>query len=151
MDAEYSEHWERLRSAVDLMLVNPDNEATPTHKISFEETYSAVYKCVCDHRSDQLYADLMAHVGGVVRDWRDRLNVVTNDPVAFVTGVDECTAKFVRAIPVIVPIFAYMNRFYVVPKMGSDLQVVLINLYEEIITGPLVQDVISKPFCLVDE
>ena len=95
MTSEYDGHWVRLRTAVDTMLVNPDNEIVPTNKISFEETYSAVYKCVCDHRSDQLYADLIGHVSAIVSDWRERINRVTGDPVAFVTGVDDCTAKFV--------------------------------------------------------
>ena len=95
MTSEYDGHWVRLRTAVDTMLVNPDNESVPTNKISFEETYSAVYKCVCDHRSDQLYADLIGHVSAIVNDWRERINRVTGDPVAFVTSVDDCTAKFI--------------------------------------------------------
>ena len=50
MEDEYMGHWTTLRSTIDLLLVNPENLTSPTHKISFEETYSAVYKCVCSHK-----------------------------------------------------------------------------------------------------
>ena len=50
MEDEYMCHWTTLRSTIDLLLVNPENLTSPTHKISFEETYSAVYKCVCSHK-----------------------------------------------------------------------------------------------------
>jgi len=143
MDTEYQTYWLLLKGAVDLMLVNPDNEATPTHKISFEETYSAVYKCVCEHKAEQLYNDLMGHISGIIRSWKERLNCVANDPISLVKGVEEFTAKFVQSIPVIVPIFAYMNRFYVVPKQGTDLQLILIKVYDDIITSPLSENVIN--------
>lgn len=143
MDAEYQTFWALLRGAIDMMLVNPDNEDTPTHKISFEETYSAVYKCVCEHKAEQLYTDLIGHISSIVRSWKDRLDCLQNDPIALVKSVDEFTKKFVQSIPVIVPIFAYMNRFYVVQKLGQDLQEILIKAYDDLITAPLAANVIK--------
>jgi len=125
------------------MLVNPDNDDTPTHKISFEETYSAVYKCVCEHKAEQLYNDLIEHISGIVQSWKGSLDRMANDPGSLVKGVDDFTKKFVQSIPVIVPIFAYMNRFHVVPKQGQDLHEILIKAYDDLIIAPRAQNLLK--------
>merc|ERR1712136_573505 len=76
------------------MLVNPDNDDTPTHKISFEETYSAVYKCVCEHKAEQLYNDLIEHISGIVQSWKGSLDRMANDPGSLVKGVDDFSMRF---------------------------------------------------------
>ena len=51
--------WSQLRDAIDQMLSNTPGTYKPS---SYEQMYSAVYKCVCKQYSEQLYADLMTHV-----------------------------------------------------------------------------------------
>lgn len=168
MEDEYMGHWTTLRSTIDLLLVNPENLTSPTHKISFEETYSAVYGCVCSHKAEQLYCDLTNYIKAVLIGWRaDRLGPTIEDAVntqtswegpqildacgqvkqrspprisassiQAVKNLEEVTSVFMRAVPVVVPIFAYLDRFHVSMKLDTSLKAVLLELYDSLIVSP---------------
>jgi len=155
MSEDYQLHWGHLKEALSL-LFNGSAQQPSTHKISFEETYSAVYKCVCDHQAERLHADLMDHIGGVLRGWRNQLESAAGGSDAdLINQLERCTVKYMAAVPVIVPIFAYMNRFYVASKLCTDLQTLLLALYAHLITDPIAEKVIqilsesrSRPFSI---
>ena len=83
IDQEYENiFWPQLREALDILLVNqttPGTEndisdfcvdgrvATSCQRISFEQMYSAVYKCVCNQYSERLYNDLISHVDYILQ------------------------------------------------------------------------------------
>ena len=144
IEEEYQRHWSHLKEAVSVMLHSPSGQP-PNNKISFEATYSAVYKCVCDHQAERLHNDLMELVSGVLQDWRNHLESLdSNNTIVFLQQLDNFTVQYMQSLPFIVPIFAYMNRFYVVYKLCTDLQTLLINLYGNIIIDPIVEKVIGK-------
>ena len=72
--------------------------------------YSAVYKCVCKHQAERLYADLMKHVEGVVKEWSSKLEELRQkgDIVAFSLEFHRIISQFFTALSSIVPIFIYL-------------------------------------------
>ena len=87
------------------MLSHPPGSYKP---ISYEQMYSAVYKCVCKQYSDQLYADLMTHVNTRLAQWSSNLGSVADDN--FILEFHKALVQYFHALGGIVPIFTYMNR-----------------------------------------
>jgi len=119
-DADYDQHWPLLRDTVDVVLHQP---AGSYHPFSYEKMYSAVYKCVCKHQAERLYADLMKHVEGVVKEWSSKLEELRQkgDIVAFSLEFHRIISQFFTALSSIVPIFIYLNRFYVESRLNTNL------------------------------
>ena len=79
IDEEYDNiYWPELREALDILLLNSTTSGSdipcetspddvPCQRISFEQKYSAVYKCVCKQYSERLYHDLIQHVGSILQ------------------------------------------------------------------------------------
>ena len=51
-------------------------------------------------------------------------------------NLEEVTTVFMRAVPVVVPIFAYLDRFHVSMKLDTSLKAVLLELYDSLIVSP---------------
>ena len=100
------------------MLSHPPGSYKP---ISYEQMYSAVYKCVCKQYSDQLYADLMTHVNTRLAQWSSNLGSVADDN--FILEFHKALVQYFHALGGIVPIFTYMNR------LVKDWAVVVNPLY----------------------
>ena len=63
--------WSELRDAIDQMLSHPPGSYKP---ISYEQMYSAVYKCVCKQYRELLYADLIT-VRTRLAQWSGALSI----------------------------------------------------------------------------
>ena len=77
IDEEYENvFWPQLREALNILFLNTgedsnlsdtSTEGVPCQRISFEQMYSAVYKCVCKQYSERLYNDLIQHVDYIIQ------------------------------------------------------------------------------------
>lgn len=135
--------WPQLQGAIDTVLQEPPGSYKP---ISYEQMYSAVYKCVCKQHSERLYGDLMRHIEAALRTWCDRLEAVRstdNNQLQFVHEFDRLLAQYLHALASIVPIFTYMNRFYVESKLNTDLRVELLRLFSRQVADKYVQGIIG--------
>ena len=85
IDEEYENNfWPQLRDALNILFLNTVpfatnnsiNEKVPDgglcQRISFEQMYSAVYKCVCKQYSERLYNDLINHVDNILQRYVNR-------------------------------------------------------------------------------
>jgi len=140
--------WCQLRDAIDQMLTHPPGSYKP---ISYEQMYSAVYKCVCKQYSEQLYADLMTHVKTRLAQWSSQLSNVGDDK--FIQEFHQALVQYFHALGGIVPIFTYMNRFYIEAKLGTDLKTELTRVFSSLVADKhvarLVQLMVSaqsRPF-----
>ena len=52
--------------------------------------------------------------------------------------------RYVVALGSILPVFTYLNRFYIEPKLETDLKVILTKLFVDVLDVPVVQRVIRK-------
>lgn len=120
----HSQYWNKLRAAIDTMLDNPPGGYTP---ISYEEMYSAVYKCVCKQFSEKLYFDLINHIRTRIAECSRLMHDVPDDQI--ILKFDESLSRYLHAVSGIVPIFTYMNRFYLETKLHTQLQAELLKLF----------------------
>ena len=116
---EYKEFWEMLKGAVNQMLFESPGSYKP---ISYEQMYSAVYKCVCKQYSDQLYADLICHMRTRLSHWTGDLNQVPDQE--FILKFHTYLDRYFNALGGIVPIFTYMNR-YAIAELWRNLTILI--------------------------
>ncbi|XP_017319652.1 CDK2-associated and cullin domain-containing protein 1 [Ictalurus punctatus] len=122
---DYKEtYWPRLEKAVEQLLTQSPVKYT---SISYEQIYSHVYKCVCQQYSELLYRDLMwkitSHLQQVCLDLQD------NRPESFVENFNLAFTQYMAAIQCIIPVFIYMNKFYIETKLNRDLKDDLMDLF----------------------
>ncbi|XP_062500434.1 CDK2-associated and cullin domain-containing protein 1-like isoform X2 [Corticium candelabrum] len=137
MDEYHLSFWPKLAQALTLILNQTPGQLFP---ISYEEIYSTVYKCVGHGFSETLYSQLLEHCKPI----QDAV-----DCFLFILH------QFTQAVKGIVPIFQYMNRFFILPRMQQDLSTILTQLFVSevaesevfigLVTEALQQDLAVKP------
>lgn len=140
-DDEYTAHWEQLKVALDTVLLNVPGSYQP---ISYEQMYSAVYKCVCKHFAEQLHADLCNHVLQVVQRWSTDLLQLSQaeDKIPFLVKTDYFLSQFSNALSSIVPLFTYLNRFYVESRLNTNIKLQLQQLFVQHLSDRYIQDML---------
>jgi len=143
-------YWSVLREAIDQMLSHPPGSYKP---ISYEQMYSAVYKCVCKQYSEQLYADLINHMKTRMTQWANKLSSTPDD--AFIAEFHKALVQYFHALAGVVPIFTYMNRFYIQSKLNTDLRSELIKIFSNLVSDPLMHKLVplmvqaqARPFLI---
>lgn len=141
------EYWPRLDSAIHQLLAAP-GQYPP---LSYEQMYSCVYKCVCKQFAERLYRDLMAKVETHLI--QRTAEIADNNAKNYIEKFNVVLNQYLQALGGIVPIFNYMNRFYVESKLGTDLRQELLNLFKIHVVDrhsndliPLLLEAQSKPF-----
>ncbi len=74
--------------------------------------YSAVYKCVCKHQAERLYADLIQHITKIISSWSQdliRAKQLENE-VTVIRKFHDVLQQYTTAMGSIVPIFIYLVR-----------------------------------------
>ncbi|KAG7334306.1 hypothetical protein KOW79_002713 [Hemibagrus wyckioides] len=122
---DYKEtYWPRLEKAVEQLLTQSPVKYS---SISYEQIYSHVYKCVCQQYSEHLYRDLLwkitAHLQQVCLELQD------SQPESFVENFNQAFTQYMAAIQCIIPVFFYMNKFYIEIKLHRDLKDDLMDLF----------------------
>ncbi|KAK3601412.1 hypothetical protein CHS0354_037745 [Potamilus streckersoni] len=145
-----SQYWPKLEQAIDQLLTMQPGQYIP---ISYEQMYSCVYKCVCKQFSERLYADLMKHMKSHLFALDKELEQSMQTPASFIHKFSFLMNQYLQALGGIVPIFNYMNRFYVETKLKTDLSHELRNLFRTVVVDKhastilsLLEDANSKPF-----
>ncbi|KAK3573579.1 hypothetical protein QTP86_028181 [Hemibagrus guttatus] len=91
------------------------------------ERWSHVYKCVCQQYSEHLYKDLLwkitSHLQQVCLELQD------SQPESFVENFNLAFTQYMAAIQCIIPVFIYMNKFYIEIKLNRDLKDDLMDLF----------------------
>lgn len=113
---------------------------------------SCVYKCVGKQWSERLYSDLMAQTRQRLSEWSAQL--LQTPDLSFITEFHKIILQFFHASGGIVPIFAYLNRFYIESKLHTELKVISDvpprwTLISVNVTLNPVQAELWKSFCLV--
>jgi len=139
-DEDYDNHfWPMLRETVDTLLLKPSYDP-----FSYEKMYSAVYKCVCKHQAERLHSDLMCHVESIVKKWSQNLHQLrqSGDSIGFIREFHQILGQFFSALASIVPIFIYLNRFYVESRLNTSLLTQFHQLFVRNLSDGHVQDVL---------
>ncbi|XP_071987287.1 CDK2-associated and cullin domain-containing protein 1 [Engystomops pustulosus] len=141
-------YWPKLDSAIDQLLTQSPGDYIP---ISYEQIYSCVYKCVCQQHSEQMYSDLMCKITAHLE--KVSLELQATSPEHYIEKFNLALSQYMGALHSIVPLFIYMNKFYIETKLNRDLKDDLIQLFTEHVAEkhiyslmPLLLEAQSTPF-----
>ncbi|XP_042314647.1 CDK2-associated and cullin domain-containing protein 1 isoform X2 [Sceloporus undulatus] len=143
-----STYWPKLDSAIDQLLTQSPGDYIP---ISYEQIYSCVYKCVCQQHSEQMYSDLIKKITNHLERVSEELQA--SPPDLYIERFNIALGQYMGALQSIVPLFIYMNKFYIETKLNRDLRNDLIKLFTEHVAEkhiyslmPLLLEAQSTPF-----
>uniref|UniRef100_A0ABM5G1Q9 CDK2-associated and cullin domain-containing protein 1 isoform X3 n=1 Tax=Pogona vitticeps TaxID=103695 RepID=A0ABM5G1Q9_9SAUR len=143
-----STYWPKLDSAIDQLLTQSPGDYIP---ISYEQIYSCVYKCVCQQHSEQMYSDLIKKITNHLE--RVSKELQASPPDLYIEMFNIALGQYMGALQSIVPLFIYMNKFYIETKLNRDLRNDLIKLFTEHVAEkhiyslmPLLLEAQSTPF-----
>lgn len=146
-------YWPMLEAAIQKLLILSPGEYVP---LSYEQMYSCVYKCVCKHFSERLYEDLIKLITSHLNKLSSDLQLV--DQSVYIVKFNAALTQYLQGLGGIVPIFNYMNRFYVESKLNTDMKTELLGLFaiyvaeqhfEKIIS--MLREALTKPFSVKPE
>ncbi|KAG3263993.1 CDK2 associated cullin domain 1 [Ictidomys tridecemlineatus] len=113
--------------------------------------YSCVYKCVCQQHSEQMYSDLIKKITNHLE--RVSKELQASPPDLYIERFNIALGQYMGALQSIVPLFIYMNKFYIETKLNRDLKDDLIKLFTEHVAEkhiyslmPLLLEAQSTPF-----
>ncbi len=132
-------HWPTLRDTLDALLTTDPGAFKP---ISYEQVYSTVYKCVCRAYGERLYRDLTEHLASHVCRWAQSSCGLCGPDLA--VAFHGHLQQYVFALQCVVSVFTYLDRFYVVPKLQTDLKTALSQLFMEHLADRLAPRVVGK-------
>ncbi|KAM5271433.1 CDK2-associated and cullin domain-containing protein 1 isoform 1-T1 [Ctenodactylus gundi] len=143
-----STYWPKLDGAIDQLLTQSPGDYIP---ISYEQIYSCVYKCVCQQHSEQMYSDLIKKITNHLE--RVSKELQASPPDLYIERFNIALGQYMGALQSIVPLFIYMNKFYIETKLNRDLKDDLIKLFTEHVAEkhiyslmPLLVEAQSTPF-----
>ncbi|XP_020782785.1 LOW QUALITY PROTEIN: CDK2-associated and cullin domain-containing protein 1 [Boleophthalmus pectinirostris] len=119
-------HWPNLEKAIDRLLIqNPTDHIS----VSYAQIYSYVYKCVCQQHSELLYRDLTTKISNHLQHVSTQLYTSTAE--TFIEDFDTVLSQYIASLQCIVPVFMYLNKFYIESKLNRDLKEDLMKLFAE--------------------
>ncbi|XP_005089489.1 CDK2-associated and cullin domain-containing protein 1 [Aplysia californica] len=126
-EKDYEEYyWPELKTAINQLLNMKPGAYIP---ISYEQMYSCVYKCVCKQFSERLYNDLLRYLSEHMEYLNAELKSHETESIPFIETFSFLMHQYIQALTGIVPIFNYLNRFYVENKLKTDLNEELRKLF----------------------
>uniref|UniRef100_A0A287DG56 CDK2 associated cullin domain 1 n=1 Tax=Ictidomys tridecemlineatus TaxID=43179 RepID=A0A287DG56_ICTTR len=104
---------------------------TPGSTININTSTSkfCVYKCVCQQHSEQMYSDLIKKITNHLE--RVSKELQASPPDLYIERFNIALGQYMGALQSIVPLFIYMNKFYIETKLNRDLKDDLIKLFTE--------------------
>ncbi|XP_056147365.1 CDK2-associated and cullin domain-containing protein 1 [Lampris incognitus] len=119
-------HWPNLEKVINLLLVQ---KPTDHISISYAQIYSCVYKCVCQQHSELLYRDLTLKITTHLKQVSSQLQ--DSSPEDFIENFSLALTQYTASLQCIVPVFMYMNKFYIETKLNRDLREELMKLFAD--------------------
>ncbi|KAL6486796.1 hypothetical protein MHYP_G00034220 [Metynnis hypsauchen] len=117
-------YWPKLERAIEHLLTQSPMDHI---SISYEQIYSHVYKCVCQQHSELLYNDLIQKIASHLQQVSSELQ--GSPPESFIEKFNLVLTQYTAALQCIVPVFIYMNKFYIETKLNRDLRDDLMKLF----------------------
>ncbi|KAM9810042.1 CDK2-associated and cullin domain-containing protein 1 isoform X1 [Syngnathus typhle] len=126
-------HWPNLEKAIERLLIqNPTDHIS----VSYSQIYSYVYKCVCQQHSELLYNDLKSKIANHLQRVSSELNEVPLENL--IESFNTALTQYITSLQCIVPVFMYLNKFYIESKLHRDLNQDLMNLFADHVAGKYV-------------
>ncbi|XP_038071053.1 CDK2-associated and cullin domain-containing protein 1-like isoform X2 [Patiria miniata] len=140
-------YWSQLEGAVSKLLSQEPGKFT---RLSYEQMYSCVYKCVCHQYSERMYRDLRRIITGYLQEKAVYLQMCNASE--YCKRFHTVLKQYTQALGGIVPIFTFLNRFYITQKLGTDLRPELEKMFMQHLQTHIfkilavLQEAQAKPF-----
>ncbi|XP_040906648.1 CDK2-associated and cullin domain-containing protein 1 [Toxotes jaculatrix] len=119
-------HWPNLEKAIDRLLIqNPTDHIS----VSYAQIYSYIYKCVCQQHSELLYNDLTSKITSHLQ--HISTNLQASPPENLIENFNIALTQYTASLQCIVPVFMYLNKFYIESKLNRDLREDLMKLFAD--------------------
>ncbi|CAG6017807.1 CDK2-associated and cullin domain-containing protein 1 [Menidia menidia] len=119
-------HWPNLEKAIDRLLIQ---NSTDHISVSYAQIYGYIYKCVCQQHSELLYSDLTAKITNHL--WQVSSQLLASPPENLIENFNTVLTQYTAALQCIVPVFIYLNKFYIESKLNRDLKEDLMRLFAD--------------------
>ncbi|XP_037829508.1 CDK2-associated and cullin domain-containing protein 1 [Kryptolebias marmoratus] len=141
-------HWPNLEEAIDRLLIQNPSDHT---SVSYAQIYGYIYKCVCQQHSELLYGDLTSKITTHLQQVSSQLKA--SGPENLIENFNVALTRFTTSLECIVPVFIYLNKFYIESKLNRDLKEDLMKLFADLVAEkhlnalmPLLIKAHSMPF-----
>ncbi|XP_029031468.1 CDK2-associated and cullin domain-containing protein 1 isoform X1 [Betta splendens] len=119
-------HWPELEKAIDRLLIQ---NSTDHIAVSYAQIYGYIYKCVCQQHSELLYNDLKSKISSHLQQVSAQLQ--DSPPESFIENFNTALTQYTASLQCIVPVFMYLNKFYIESKLNRDLGEDLMKLFAD--------------------
>ncbi|KAE8742542.1 hypothetical protein FOCC_FOCC011951 [Frankliniella occidentalis] len=158
-ESEYlRDFWIPLNNTVEAFL-HPSSQTSP---ISFQETFTLVYKCVGEGYSDRLHCDLMHAVNKYLKNLHVELLKYLTDGndgrqdqgiIQMIHMFDSALADYIKAVKGISATFSYLGKYFAQKKNYKTLEDELTLMFCVEIAEHFIHDILccverSPPFTL---
>ncbi|XP_037545474.1 CDK2-associated and cullin domain-containing protein 1 [Nematolebias whitei] len=141
-------HWPNLEEAIDRLLIQNPSDHT---SVSYAQIYGYIYKCVCQQHSELLYSDLTSKITSHLQQVSTQLQA--SSPENLIENFNVTLTRYTTSLECIVPVFIYLNKFYIESKLNRDLKDDLMKLFADLVAEkhlntlmPLLIKAHSMPF-----
>lgn len=141
-------HWPNLEKAIDRLLIQNNTDQI---SVSYAQIYGYIYKCVCQQHSELLYSDLTSKITNHLQQISIQLQASPSENL--IENFNVALTQYTASLQCIVPVFIYLNKFYIESKLNRDLKEDLMKLFADHVAEkhldalmPLLIKAHSKPF-----
>uniref|UniRef100_A0A3B5L6G7 CDK2 associated cullin domain 1 n=1 Tax=Xiphophorus couchianus TaxID=32473 RepID=A0A3B5L6G7_9TELE len=118
-------HWPNLEEAIDRLLIQNFSDHI---SVSYAQIYY-VYKCVCQQHSELLYSDLTSKISAHLQQVSTQLQASPTENL--IENFNIALTQYLASLQCIVPVFIYLNKFYIESKLNRDLKEDLMKLFAD--------------------
>ncbi|XP_054877767.1 CDK2-associated and cullin domain-containing protein 1 isoform X2 [Poeciliopsis prolifica] len=119
-------HWPNLEEAIDRLLIQNLSDHI---SVSYAQIYGYVYKCVCQQHSELLYRDLTCKITAHLQQVSTQLQASPTENL--IENFNIALTQYLASLQCIVPVFIYLNKFYIESKLNRDLKEDLMKLFAD--------------------
>ncbi|XP_008428233.1 CDK2-associated and cullin domain-containing protein 1 isoform X2 [Poecilia reticulata] len=119
-------HWPNLEEAIDRLLIQNLSDHI---SVSYAQIYGYVYKCVCQQHSELLYSDLTSKITAHLQQVSTQLQASPTENL--IENFNIALTQYLASLQCIVPVFIYLNKFYIESKLNRDLKEDLMKLFAD--------------------
>ncbi|TRY76489.1 hypothetical protein TCAL_00078 [Tigriopus californicus] len=126
-ETSYNEkYWIPLRGMLEIIFHQPAGSYQP---VSYEETYTLIYKCVSMRSAERLFRDIVQFVESVIQGWQIGLERVSGSPTLFVEAFTKTLEQYFHATSTLLPVCTYLDKSYVKIRIGSTMELFLNGVF----------------------
>ncbi|ORX47873.1 hypothetical protein BCR36DRAFT_413400 [Piromyces finnis] len=142
----YNKNFPILKNFVDVVLHYNKQLTTPLRLFSHEELYRIVYTLCRQGHKKLLYDNIIEIYCNFCSETIKELNFIEQNET-WLTILSQIVANYVKTYDIIINIFAYLNKTYIMEELKTSLTVILKKIFEDYLFV-YIKDRLSYSLCM---